>query len=255
MKIAAIILGIAFTNSAIAEDAVSEKVSPAPAPSVAPGQILHGVGDAPWLGLTVGRLDDTVRAHVPNLPLGIGFVVTDVAAGSPAEKAAVKAYDIFWKFDDQLIANEAQLLTLLRLKKDGEEVKLGLYRSGESLTIPVVLARQQQEQALGHIPLKPGANLPDMPMKVLNAAERSAAIDTPDGRAVLTLVNGQSEVRIVSKSGSVIFEGPTKDPQGVSMVPDLWKPRVGALERALAHAISGNRPPRQRVLPPATEQK
>jgi hypothetical protein len=92
-------------------------------------------------------------------------------------------------------------------------------------------------------------------MKVLNPAERSAAIETADGRAVLTLVNGQSEVRIVTKTGSVIFEGPTKDSQGVSLVPDPWKPRVGALERALAHAVKGNRAPRARVLPVTGEQK
>ena len=246
MKLAVIILGIALTGPAFAEEGGIEKPATA--------QVLHGVSDAPWLGLTVGRLDDAVRAHVPDLPQGIGFVVTEVATGSPAEKAGVKAYDIFWKFGDQLVANEAQLFTLLRLKKDGDEVKLGLYRSGESLTIPVVLARQQDDQTLGHLPIKP-AVLPDTPMKVLNPAQRSAAIETADGRAVLTLVNGQSEVRIVSKNGSVIFEGPTKDPQGVSLVPDPWKPRVGALERALAHAVKGSRPPRMRVLPPAPEQK
>jgi hypothetical protein len=249
VKLAAIILGFALTGSIFAEEAGTEKAIAT--------QVAHGVGEVPWLGLTVGRLDDAVRAHVPALPLGIGFVVTEVAAGSPAEKAGVKAYDVFWKFGDQLIANEAQLLTLLRLKKDGDEVKLALYRSGESLTIPVVLARQQEEQALGHMPIKPAGISPDTPMKVLNPAERNAAIDTPDGRAVLTLVNGQTEVRIVSKAGSVIFEGPTKNAQGISLVPDPWKSRVGALERALAHAVSGSRPPRMRVLPtgPAAEEK
>jgi membrane-associated protease RseP (regulator of RpoE activity) len=249
VKLAAIILGFALTSSLFAGDAGSdEAIASQPA---------HGVGDVPWLGFTVGHLDDAVRAHVPDLPQGIGFVLTKVAAGSPAEKAGVKAYDVFWKFGDQLIANEAQLLTLLRLKKDGDEVEIGLYRSGESLTIPVVLARQQEEQVLGHLPIKPAGISPDTPMKVLNPAGRNAAIDTPDGRAVLTLINGRTEVRIVSKAGSVIFEGPTKDAQGVSLVPDPWKPRVGALERALAHAVTGSRPPRMRVLPsgPAAEEK
>jgi len=242
VKIAAIILGFAFAGSAFAEEAGSDPVA---------AQVMRGVSGTPWLGLTVGRLDDAVRAHVPDLPPGIGFVVTKVAAGSPAERAGVKPYDIFWKFGDQWLANEAQLFTLLQLKKDGDEVKLGLYRSGESMTIPVILARQQEEQMAGHLPVKP-AVLPDTPMKILNPAERSAAIDTPDGRAVLTLANGQTEVRIVSKTGSVIFEGPTKDAQGIPLVPDPWKSRVGALERALAHAVKGGaRAPRARVLPPA----
>jgi hypothetical protein len=243
VKLAVTILGIALTSFAFAQEAGGEK------PATAPAQALRGIS-TPWLGLTVGRLDDAVRAHVPHLPQGVGFVVTEVAAGSPAERAGVKAYDVFWKFGDQLIANEAQLLTLLRLQKDGDEVNLGLYRSGESLTIPVVLVHPKADQALGRLLIKP-PNLPDTPMKVLNPAERSATIDTADGKAVLTLVKGQSEVRIVSKNGSLIFEGPTMDSQGVSLVPDSWKSRVGALERALAHALKGNREPRQRILPPS----
>lgn len=249
MKLAVTILGIALTAFAVAQQPGGEK------PAAAPAQVLHGAGGTPWLGLSVGRLDDAVRAHVPNLPQGVGFVVTEVAAGGPAEKAGVKAYDVFWKFGDQLITNEAQLLTLLRLKKDGDEVNLSLYRSGESLTVPVVLIHPKADQALRQPLIKP--ILLDVPMKVLNPSERSATIDATDGKAVLTLVNGQSEVRIVSKSGSVIFEGPTKDSQGVSLVPDPWKSRVGALERALAHAIKGgNRESRDRVLPPSGgEQK
>ncbi|MEK7950350.1 PDZ domain-containing protein [Luteolibacter soli] len=250
MKFAISILGIALGSFAFAQEAGVEK------PATTPPQVLHGVCGMPWLGLTVDPLDDAVRAHVPALPQGIGFVVTDVAAGSPAEKSGVKTYDIFWKLGDQLIANKAQLYTLLRLHKDGDEVKLGLYRSGESLTIPVVLGHPQENQALAQLPIKP-VILPDTPMKVLNPAERSATIDTADGKAVLSLVNGQSEVKIADKNGNVLFEGPTKDAQGVSLVPDAWKSRVGALERALAHALKGgnHEQPRDRVLPPPAEQK
>ncbi|RYD51238.1 MAG: PDZ domain-containing protein [Verrucomicrobiaceae bacterium] len=249
MKLAVTILGIALSSLTLAQETGVE-----PAPGAAPAQTLHGIG-TPWLGLTVGRLDDAVRAHAPGVPQGIGFVVTGVAIGSPAEKAGVKAYDIFWKFDDQLIANEAQLLALLRLKKDGDEVKIGLHRSGESMTLPVILVPQKADHLLGQSAVNPAVRL-DTPMKVLNPAERSATIDTADGKAVLTLVNGQSEVKIVSKSGSVIFEGPTTDAQGVSLIPNPWKPRVGALERALAHAIkAGNPPPRRRLLPSSEELK
>ncbi|MCW1883337.1 PDZ domain-containing protein [Luteolibacter flavescens] len=238
-------MGIALSGSAFADEAAKNHASPT--------QLIQGVSDTPWLGLTVGRLDDAVRAHVRDLPQGIGFVVTDVAAGSPAEKAGVKAYDVFWKFGDQLIANEAQLLTLLRLKKDGDKVDLSIYRSGESLVIPVTLSKQAEDPPHGQLSSRNAAS-PDTPMKVLNPADRTAAIETPDGKAVLSLVNGQSEVKITSKTGSVIFQGPTKDAQGVSLVPDPWKPRVGALERALAHAVKGSRPPRMRVLTASEDQ-
>ena len=246
MKLA-VIFGLALAGFAVAEEA--------PADNQAAGQILRGLDGAPWLGLSVGPLEDAVRAHVPNLPQGIGFVVTEVTAGSPAEKAGVKPYDIFWKLGDQWLANKAQLFTLLRLQTEGDEVKLGLYRSGEALSIPVMLGHQPGESLLGQAPIKPAAVQPDMPMKVLSPAERSAKIETPDGKAVLTLVNGRPEVKITSIQGSVVYEGPVKDFNGVSLVPEPWRARVGALERGLAHSMSGNRPPRLRVLPAAAEEK
>lgn len=246
MKLA-VIFGLALAGLAVAEEA--------PADNLAAGQILRGLDASPWLGLSVGPLEDAVRAHVPNLPQGIGFVVTEVTAGGPAEKAGVKPYDIFWKLGDQWLANKAQLFTLLRLQKEGSKVELGLYRSGVALSIPVVLGHQPGETPLVQVPspIKPVVQ-PDVPMKVLSPLERSAKIETPDGKAVLTLVNGQPEVKITSVQGSVLYEGPVKDFKGVSLVPESWRSRVGALERGLAHSMSG-RPPRMRVLPAAEEEK
>lgn len=237
---------------AIAAPALAqEETRPDRAPA---GQVLRDTATAPWLGLTVGRLEDAVRAHVPDIPAGFGFVVTSVDPGSPAEKAGVKPFDVIWKFGDQWIANEAQLFALLRLHEAGDEVKLGLYRSGEALILPVVLAAIPQHRLLGKLPpLDPSVlpAQPNLPMKVLKPADRSAEIEVADGKAVLSLVDGAAEVSIVSSDGALIYEGPVQDPDGVPLVPDPWKPRVGALERALAHAMSGNlvpRAPRSRVV-------
>ena len=223
-----------------------------------PAKLVQDPDNMPWLGLKVGRLDPAIRSHVPDLPEGIGFVVTSIDPGGPAEKGGLKAYDIFWKFGDQLIANEAQLFTLLRLRDDGDKVELGVYRSGRALTLPVVLSRLPEERVLGHLPdldvPARAANQPDAPMKILKPAERTAEIETADGKAVLSIVAGSPEVKIITSDGAPVFEGPVYDFNGVCQVPDPWKPRVGALERALAHAMKGNpapRSPRARVLPPA----
>jgi PDZ domain len=230
-----------------------------PRPEKVPAeQVLRDSNKAPWLGLTVARLEDAVRAHVPAIPAGFGFVIASVDPGSPAEKAGLKPYDVFWKLGDQWVANEAQLFALLRLHEAGDEVKLGIYRSGESLTLPVVLAPIPEDRLLGKLPPLESsvlpAVMPDLPIKVLKPADRSAEIEAADGKAVLSLVDGDAEVKIASSDGTVIYEGPVSSPEGVSLVPDPWKPRVGALERALAHAMKGSltpRAPRTRVLPPA----
>jgi hypothetical protein len=242
----AVILGIALAGFAVAE----ESVPPVKAPA---DRVFRGGTGAPWLGLTVGRLDEAVRAQVPDLPLGIGFVVTNVEAGGPADQAGVKRHDIFWKLGDQWIANEAQLLTLLCLKKAGEEVTLGLYRTGEPLALPVVLERAPESGGLGKAPLKRPEDAGDLPMKVLRPADRCAEIEAADGRAVLSLVNGQPEVKITNAQGTLVYEGPVNDLKGATLVPESWQSRVGALERALAHASRGGRPVRNRVLPPAEE--
>ncbi|WP_193213180.1 PDZ domain-containing protein [Luteolibacter marinus] len=223
-----------------------------PGPDAVASGVIRGGEKAPWLGLKIGRLDEATRAHVPHVPEGIGFVVTSVEPGGPAEKAGMKAYDILWRFDDQWIANEAQLFTLLRLRKDGEQVPLGIYRKGEAMTLKVTLGHPPEPRVLTHTEVSAGAQ--DAPMKVLNPAERTAEIELADGKAVLSLVAGVAEVTIVSSDGAPVYQGPVYDFKGVCQVPDPWKPRVGALERALAHAMQGNftsRPARTRVVPAA----
>lgn len=244
MKTAALLL-IALTGLTAAEELRPE--------AAASGQILRDVARAPWLGVKVGRIDDAVRAHVPDLPAGFGFVVSAVDPGSPADQAGVKPYDVFWKWDDQWIANEAQLFALLRLRQPGDRVVLGIQRSGEALSLPVVLAKAPQDPLLGTLPEGSRPAPTDTPMKLLKPAERSAEIEAADGKVILSVVDGRAEVRIIGSSGTVLYEGPATAADGTPLVPDPWKPRVGALERALAHAMKSapqDRPVRLRSAAP-----
>jgi hypothetical protein len=242
----AVIFGLALAGLAVAEEA-----SPRPA-TPATGQVLRGVNNAAWLGLDFDPISEAVHAQVPDLKPGIGLVVTQVAPGSPADSAGVKPHDIFWMMGDQWIANKAQLKTLLNLKKAGEEVKLSIYRSGQSLTVPLVLGSQPNDQLLAGAPVKAAVS-PDVPVKIFYPAEGSGEIKASDGKVTLTMVNGHAEVKIVSSGGAIVFEGPVRNAQGVSMIPDAWKQRVTILERGLSENMSNSRPPRTRVLPAPEE--
>lgn len=258
MKPATALFLIALSGLSAAEEAHPGQAAQAPE-SPAPGAPASQVGRAatktPWLGLQIGQLPEALRAHVPSLPQGFGFVVASVDAGGPAEKAGIKAYDILWKFDDQWITNEAQILALLRLRKEGDEVKLGFYREGKEISFPVKLEKIPDEKLLEKLApqvAESGRRSPDVPMKEVNAADGTAAIKSPDGKAVLTLSKGVAEVKITSVTGSVIFEGPVTDAQGVSQVPVEWRPHVGALQRALTQTP---RLPRVRYMPPVAEKE
>lgn len=249
MKAAALLL-IALSGLAAADEARPVEAKPEGARAARIRLVAPPLTKTPWLGLQVGRLDDPLRAQLPGLPQGFGFVVTSVDPAGPAEAAGIKKHDILWKFGDQWIANEAQIFALLRIQKEGDEVKLGIYRSGKELTLPLTLGTMPDEKLLatmpGEAPIVEVKGSPDMPMKELHLASRTAEIETADGKAVLTLTNGVAEVKITSSLGQIIFEGPVESPQGVSTVPDPWKPRVGALQRALTQTP---RLPRPRVLP------
>jgi hypothetical protein len=197
-----------------------------------------GLG-TPWLGVSWKDLDDATRAQMPDLPQGIGFVVRLVDPGSPCETAGIKPNDLVWRLGDQWIANRDQFLTLLRLHKEGDEVKLGIYRSGKAMEIPVVL---------GHLPEAPVAigdpkDGHEVPMKVV-VPDKSARLETPDGKATLSRNGGVFEVKIVSLSGSVVYEGLLRDQNGASLVPESWQICVGALERGFSHEPGVNLPSR-----------
>jgi hypothetical protein len=204
--------------------------------------------DAPWLGVAWKDLDDATRAQVPDLPLGVGFVVRRVDADSPSEKAGIKPNDLIWKLGEQWIVNRDQLFTLLRLHKEGDEVKLGIYRSGKAMEIPVVLGR------LPEAPIPMGANsdpkgAQEVPM-VVKMPDKSTRVETLDGKATMTRSGSVFEVKIVSHTGSVIYEGLLRDEQGALLVPESWQACMGALERRFSHEVNVNlpsRPPRPRT--------
>jgi hypothetical protein len=236
----AILLLFAFAGLTAAEEARPQEAAPASAI----------MGPTPWLGLTVGRLDDAIRAQVPELPPGIGFMITTVEAGSPAEKAGLKRLDILWRLDDQWIANQAQLSTLLRLRKEGDQTKLAVFRMGKSLDLSVTLGRLPEDHLHGKLPSLTADELSEVPMKVMNPAASTAEISAPDGKAILTISSGVKEVKILSSDGVALYQGPMRDGKNVLQVPDPWKIRVLALERTLANRVAAvpvQRPPRMRL--------
>ncbi len=215
-----------------------------------------------WLGLRVSKPDETVTAHVPSLPPGVGFVVDVVDADGPAATAGLRTHDLLWKFGDQMLVNEAQLATLLRLAKPGEEVALHGFRGGQPLEMMVTLGKAPPPRNPLGGEFAEAAGLPGDsvgPLRVVNVSEKVANFTADDGSASVQREGDGYQVRIDGPAAEPIFRGILSRDGGIETVPEPWRRRVMVLCRTLDQAITGEgeaaRQPRPRVVPPSGETR
>ena len=95
-----------------------------------------------YLGLAVTRVAPALRKHL-KLPRGVGLAVGFVEDSSPAATAKIRKEDLLMRLDDQILVNPPQLRVLVRMRKAGETVKLGIIREGKRMTVPVTLAEKE----------------------------------------------------------------------------------------------------------------
>jgi serine protease Do len=97
-------------------------------------------GAPPRLGIDAEDLSGQLGAFF-GAPEGEGILVRDVNAGSPAEKAGLKAGDVITSLDGERIRSVSELREKLSAKRDDKDktVKLGLLRNKSALSLSVEL--------------------------------------------------------------------------------------------------------------------
>ncbi len=213
-----------------------------------------------WLGLKVAKPDETITAHVPALPPGVGFIVKSVDAGGPAAVAGIRELDLIWKIGDQMLVNEAQLATLLRLSQPDAEITLSGFRAGKALEVRVKLGNAPLRRAPDASELVESAILTGEssgPMRIVNVAEKSASFTAEDGTAVVQLEEKTYHVTIHDPDEKLVFKGDFSRQDDFGKAPETWHKRLCALRRGLDRTLEGGiitpRQPRPRVVPPAAE--
>jgi hypothetical protein len=246
--------------------ALADPAPPAPAPSDPAPTILPQTGPIPpppaiqksgipWLGFDLSKPDETTTAQLPSLPKGIGFVVKSIDTDSPAATSGIQPLDVIWKFGDQLLVNEGQLITLLRLHKPGETVKLSLFRAGKHVESELILGELPLGRRHPQNELIDAAIMPGGGARMINLANRTATFSNDEGRAVLRRSeDGESyDLTIHDPEDKLIFEGNVNEHGDAEGIPTEWRRRVCALRRGLDHALEGRmvpvRQPRPRVVP------
>jgi 2-alkenal reductase len=107
-------------------------------------QILaHGTVQHPFIGVTYRGIDSQLQA-TQALPVDHGALVSNVTAGSPADKAGMKKGDIILAIDGKTIDSDNTLFSLLSKHNPGDKVKLTVLRSGSNtnMTIEVTLGQR-----------------------------------------------------------------------------------------------------------------
>ena len=234
------------------------------APVSAPASPVVVRREAPlaWLGLDLFKADESIRVHLPSLPEGIGFVVRSLDKDGPADEAGLIEYDVVWKLGDQLLVNEVQLATLLRLHRPDETVKLSAFRAGKHIEFEVKLGETPKGSRLFPTDLVDAAMLPNPiggPIRVVNIAEKTAKYSTEEGTVKVWRDGEGYRVRIDDAEGKLIYAGELAEQGFPEDVPDAWRRRVMALRRGLDHALEGKpfsgRMPRPRVVRPAVKNR
>src|SRR5207248_6158934 len=93
-------------------------------------------GGRPRLGIDAEDIGGQLGTYF-GAPDGEGILVRSVNAGSPAEKAGMKAGDVITSFNGERIRTVGDLREKLSGKSDEKQVKLGVLRNKSEVTLAV----------------------------------------------------------------------------------------------------------------------
>ncbi len=112
-----------------------------PAWEVAQRILAQGYGSTPYIGVTVSD----VGQQFQNYGLPQGAAVQSVVEGGPAEKAGLQANDIITHIGGEEITGYAQLSQYIREAGVGGQLKLTVFRQGQTLELTVTIGETRQQ--------------------------------------------------------------------------------------------------------------
>ena len=113
----------------------SRLAEPVVAALMTDGEVTRG-----WLGVRIQAVSETI-AEAMGLEKAEGALVSDVAAGGPADTAGLQAGDVITAVDGEAIEDTGDLQRRIATLGPGHGAKLSVIRGDESLTLSVDLGR------------------------------------------------------------------------------------------------------------------
>lgn len=212
----------------------------------------------PALGVALQKPDPMVAAQLPNLPPGIGFIITAVDKDGPAAAADLQVHDVIWKLGDQFLVNESQMFALLGMHKVGDEVVLSGFRQGKPRQFKVELGKPETRQRLAGLLPSNGNSIMGADKGItqfVNSSDKFARTKGVDGNAEIRKSGDKYLLRITDNKNNKVYDGEYPADGAFEGVPKEWEFKLVALKRALDRSLNGELPvvrqPRPRVMPPA----
>lgn len=188
--------------------------------SVAASLIKHGKVVRGYLGIQVTDLTPD-EAQSLNAPNAHGALVNQVNAGSPAQSAGIKPYDVITSFNGEKVSNGSDLQVVAGAAAPNSVAKVGILRDGKPLTVSV---------SMGDYANAPGSG---------EAASSDSGDDshgTPKlGISVTPLTpNLRSQLQLPDDVNGLVVESVT--PSGPAMIAGLSQGDV--IEQVNQHPVS-----------------
>lgn len=96
-----------------------------------------------FLGVQVQSMTPELRVHF-GAPEEEGVLVSRVEDGGPAAGAGVLVGDIITAVDGETVENASSIVSAVRSKKEGDTVRVELWRDGVAMTLPVTIAERDR---------------------------------------------------------------------------------------------------------------
>lgn len=95
-------------------------------------------------GLTLGPVPDVVYAQTPDLPMGMGVLVENVATDSAGFRGGLRKHDILVTFAGKPLGNAVSAHEKFAKIEAGQIVQLTLFRGGKEKALPFTLPKSDQ---------------------------------------------------------------------------------------------------------------
>jgi serine protease Do len=94
-----------------------------------------------YMGVGLRDVDSDLERSL-KLTVDHGALVQDITAGSPADRAGLRPYDVITSLDDRPIASDDELIREISARAPGSAARLKLVRDGREQTLTVKLAER-----------------------------------------------------------------------------------------------------------------